>query len=55
MPKKEGHILYEFKVIHEELYRVTMPLTGEIREAKTLEDLLRSICKDRGFYLRPIK
>lgn len=36
------------------IYRLTIPETGEIREALTLEAILRSLVRDHGFYLRKV-
>ena len=36
-------------------YRLENLLSGEIREAKDFETILRSLARDHGFYLRPVK
>lgn len=35
--------------------RLTIHETGEIREARDLEAILRSLVREHGFYLRPVK
>lgn len=34
------------------VFRLTIHETGEVREAPTIEILLRSLVRDHGFYLR---
>lgn len=38
----------------ESLVRLTIHHTGEIREARDLETILRSLVRDYGFYLRRV-
>lgn len=48
--------IYTVDYIHERnMHRITFHRTGEIREAVSIEDLLKSLMKDYGFYLRRIK
>jgi 3'-phosphoadenosine 5'-phosphosulfate sulfotransferase len=35
-------------------FRLTIHETGEVREAATVETLLRSLVRDYGFYLRRV-
>jgi hypothetical protein len=35
-------------------YRAVLHRTGEIRECKTLEPLLKSLMRDHGYYLRKV-
>lgn len=46
---------YRIEYDHErEMYVLHIPSTGEIREAKSIELILKSLVKDHGFYLRRI-
>ena len=47
-------VLYILTWMKDGNYRLEIPHTGEIREAKEFQHLLRSLCKDEGFYLRRI-
>ena len=46
----------EFEIVGgEPMYRLTILETGEIREARDLVAILRTLVREHGFYLRPVK
>lgn len=50
--EREHELLYTIEAIPPYGYRLTILATREIREADSIELLLRSLVRDFGYYLR---